>query len=86
MTDDPRKLLDAYGSEYLDPEGDCAHDHDDDRADSAPKAFAALRAVLIRHEVSRHGDGMCCNCFDALGNHLRWPCPTVQAITRALNE
>ncbi|WAL67112.1 hypothetical protein ORV05_04810 [Amycolatopsis cynarae] len=41
-----RALLDAYAEEYLDPEGDCAHDHDDNRSKAAPKAFAALNEVL----------------------------------------
>jgi hypothetical protein len=47
-------------------------------------AIDALRAVALIHDVSRHGDGHCVNCFDALGNQLRYPCPTMIHVIRVL--
>jgi hypothetical protein len=44
------------------------------RLEQAPKAFAALRAVLAEHADT----GDWCSC------DLRYPCPTVRAITTAL--
>jgi hypothetical protein len=57
----PLATLDAYAAE---------RDHER----YAPKAFAALRAVLAEHRDT----GDWCSC------DLRSPCPTVRAITTAL--
>lgn len=40
----------------------------------------ANRKLLRRHEEDRHRAGQCSNCFDALGEHLAWPCPTLQIV------
>lgn len=91
----PRELLDAYAAEYLDAEGECAHDCDDSRSDAAPKAFGALRAVLDLHRpysppagkkwVSGGHEPHCQGCSN--GNPFEdddWPCETVQVLTEAL--
>ena len=49
------------------------------REPMAPKAFAALRAVLRRH---RDHHGVCCEC--TMIRAVAFPCPTVRDITEAL--
>ncbi|WP_020658371.1 hypothetical protein [Amycolatopsis benzoatilytica] len=78
---DPRELIDTYASETDFYRGDLL----DDREHEAPKAFAALRAVLDLHKPIEieHGwdqtvDIKCNDCCDL------YPCQTVQAITTAL--
>lgn len=74
---DPRQLLDAYGEE----EHSDFYGYDTFQLDGcAPKAFAALRAVLDRHYQLTPGgfSSPCAGCGHA------WPCPTVQAIVTAL--
>ena len=54
-------------------------------ADDVPVLLAAVEAVLERH---RDEDGICDECLDfEYGDvyPVRWPCPTVQAITTALS-
>lgn len=73
----PRELLDNYASQG-------AGQYDDRLDEAAPKAFAALRAVLDRHPERKFSTWSACDgCTD--GDHLvTWPCPTVDAITTAL--
>lgn len=81
----PRELLEAYAVEYLDPDGECAHDCDDDRGNAAPKAFAAVRAVLDLHQPTALGGLLVCGrCRYDTGEPEPWPCPTVHAIMTAL--
>lgn len=80
---DPRELLDTYahGSDQCD--GECTHDCNDTRDDIAPEAIAALRAVLDLHKPE--GPFVeCATCRVDTGQPEDWPCPTVQAITKAL--
>lgn len=84
---DPRALLDAYAAEYGDPEGECAHDCDDDRGRIAPKAFAVVRAVLDLHPeavLADYDEHICLHCSDDRQHNVPWPCPTVDAVTTAL--
>lgn len=91
MTDNPRALLDAYASEEARP----LNPYMPDLEDCAGKAFTALRAVLDLHkpeeiEVPPDDPGggwtirlSCTECSHYVGSDP-WPCPTVQAITSAL--
>jgi hypothetical protein len=80
VADRARVLLDAYASSYADPDGECAHDCDDHRGRQAPKAFAALRAVLDVHKpVAIEGTKYCGAC-----RNPTYPCATVRAIATAL--
>lgn len=82
---DVRQMLDDYAHSYADPDGECAHDCDDHRGKQAPKAFAALRAVLDRHPLVHDEIDRCRGCWNAIhDNYERWPCDTVRAITAAL--
>lgn len=88
---DPRQLLDDYAAETDFERGDLL----DDREHEAPKAFAALRAVLDLHrgdttpvwpepgEIEMGERLFCVECSHYEGSD-DWPCPTIQAITRAL--
>ncbi|HEX3782730.1 MAG TPA: hypothetical protein VHX38_23945 [Pseudonocardiaceae bacterium] len=87
---DPRALLDAYAQGYeLVANGRLAGQVQRDVI--APKAFAALRAALDAHPPSDGlaGTGVrfCLTCWvpgrEAM-EPARWPCPTAQAITTAL--
>lgn len=73
---DPRELLDAYAAE-----SDWAAVEGKYRQYLAPKAFAALRAVLDLHvpDPAVRARVVCKHCVA-----VRYPCPTVQAIARAL--
>ena len=46
----------------------------------------AGRALLRRHEEDRHVPGQCSNCFDAFGQHLAWPCPTIRIIAAVYSD
>lgn len=82
---DADELLDAYANSHADPDGECVHDCDDHRGKQAPKAFAALRAVLARHPLVYDEIDRCRGCWNAVhDNYERWPCATVRAITEAL--
>lgn len=84
MTDVRQRLAD-YEYSYADPDGECAHDCDDHRGRQAPKAFAALRAVLELHAPEHEVLPECSHCFaEGDVDHVPWPCPTVQAIATAL--
>lgn len=90
MTTHPRTLLDTYAAEQWVTELS-----ERPLEDFAPKAFAALRAVLDLHrpeeiEVMPEDSGAdwpirlsCTECSHYVGSDP-WPCPTVQAITTAL--
>lgn len=81
----PLELLDAYARSWTDPDGECAHDCNDSRERLAPKAFAALRAVLDKHPIVHEDGYRCRGCWDQIHDtYERWPCPTVQAITAQL--
>lgn len=70
---DPRTLLDAYTKTY--PMNRAAHE-----------LAAALRAVLDLHPIGNPGVAAvawCGGCGD-VDTAPDWPCPTVQAITNAL--
>ena len=59
------------------------------RQDLAPRAFAALRAVLALHHAqpthSYYGDTRpSCKACHQSGNTPVWPCPTVAAISSSL--
>lgn len=51
-----------------------------------PRAFAALRAVLDLHRQHDSLDGTCVGCSEREDTYddIPWPCPTVTAITAAL--
>jgi hypothetical protein len=73
-----RQLIDAYAAEEIWGGYDC----ENSRAENAPKAFAALLAVLDLH-VNDLGD--CRECgVDATEEPIPWPCATIRAITTAL--
>lgn len=79
---DPRQLLDDYAAEK-DFEPPMAFKPA--RTLYAPKAFVALRAVLDRHPLVHDDGDRCGGCWNWLyETYERWPCPTVQAITTAL--
>ncbi|HEX3781686.1 MAG TPA: hypothetical protein VHX38_18645 [Pseudonocardiaceae bacterium] len=88
---DPRALLDAYAAE--DPaDGDYGRVT---REQVAEKAFAVIRAVLDLHKPEttevppdEPADAWterlwCTECSHYIGSDP-WPCPTVQAVTAAL--
>lgn len=90
---DPRALLDAYAAETDFERGDLL----DDREHEAPAAFAALRALLGKHQPFQYGDEemefddasrrWCRECTG--GDEWRraqWPCVTVRTITAALTS
>lgn len=83
---DPRALLDAYAGSWTDPDGECDHDCNDNRGRLAPKAFVALRAVLDLHQPHANGSLTCVECSECEDTYddVPWPCPTVTAITTAL--
>lgn len=70
--DDTRALLDAYAAELW-----ATTLSERPLEEFAPKAFAALRAVLDQHQ---RDDGACTDCSQI------WPCATVKAVTAALEE
>lgn len=51
---------------------------------AAPRAFDALRAVLDRHQPFNNDGVTYCGWDRIDGCGHVWPCPDVQAITRAL--
>ncbi|GAA1030769.1 MULTISPECIES: hypothetical protein [Amycolatopsis] len=86
---DPRELIDTYAAETDFYRGDLL----DDREHEAPKAFDALRAVLDLHKPEDTdpdvdpGKTYCCTgCLDAYGDYRDYPCATVRAITKALED
>ncbi|MEV8610250.1 hypothetical protein AB0383_20385 [Amycolatopsis sp. NPDC051373] len=88
-----QELLDAYAHDYTDPDGECAHDCDDYLGLLAPKAFAALRAVLDEHTPEDEGPQyaagtrlVCTGCLNAAGEYREYPCATVKAIAAALDD
>lgn len=85
MTTDPRTLLDTYDGETVDiatARGLVAIS----RIRVAPKAFAALRAILDLHRPYDASPATCVECSEREDtyNDMPWPCPTVQAIVSAL--
>ena len=83
---DPRALLDAYAEQIVDVESDFGVFEPIKRADAAEAAFVALRAVLDRHPIGNPGVAAvawCGGCGNA-DTAPEWPCPTVQAVTAAL--
>lgn len=79
---DARALLDAYAAEDI---ADAPHVP---LAEIAPKAFAALRAVLDLHPIGNPGVAAvawCGGCGD-VDTAPDWPCANVQAITAALTS
>lgn len=78
---DPRQLLDDHAN------GTSTLKLVVTQEDLAPKAFAALRAVLDRHPLVHDDGDRCGGCWNWLyETYERWPCPTVQAITTALEQ
>lgn len=80
---DPRQLLDDYAASIM----GTYHRFEDDAVIPmvpAGKAFAALRAVLKLHApIPNVTPPWCMHCSG--GEHVEmWPCPTVRAITTAL--
>lgn len=81
---DPRELLDRYAARHVNDMGDRLDE-------TVPEVIAALRAVLDLHKpftlsASTHkpkpvGCGHCCDGSEVF---IDYPCPTVQAITTAL--
>jgi hypothetical protein len=76
----PRELLDAYAA---------AEAIDDDYKHPtyeqvAPEAIAALRAVLELHSAEDGGSRWCPACRLDTGEPVDRPCPTEQAIIKAL--
>lgn len=77
-----RDLLDAYAAEVAEVETEHHVFEAAVREPAAPKAFAALRAVLDLHWPD---DGDCAECgVDTHENPIPWPCDTVRAIATAL--
>ena len=77
---DARELLNAYAVGH---EAGAIGCRGFNRRDHAPKAFAALRAVLDLHHADEYGD--CVECgVDTGENAIPYPCDTVKAITTAL--
>lgn len=74
---DVRQLLDNYSRRTI--RGLSHEQH-------APKAFAALRAVLDLHQPHGNGSLTCVECSEREDTYddIPWPCPTVTAITTAL--
>lgn len=84
---DPRALLDAYAeAETCECESGVGHTFS--RSGASPKTVAALRAVLDKHQQTEFKHlpiTWCTHCAQAeTGAMVEWPCPTVQAITNAL--
>lgn len=86
---DPRALLDAYAKKetILLAVGDpTCEGRWTPFGDIAPATFAALRAVLDLHPIGNPGVAAvawCGGCGD-VDTAPDWPCPTVRAITIAL--
>jgi hypothetical protein len=86
---EPRAVLEAYAAQpYTDGAGGSQT-----RAECAPGAIAAMRAVLDLHHdrPSWNGtehvpSGTCNACSEREDTYddIPWPCPTVRAITTAL--
>lgn len=76
---DPRQLVDTYAAKT---EWSAESGADISREEEAPKAFAALRAVLDVH--GRAGGGLWLAFCEE--DEQDWPCPTVQAIISALES
>lgn len=80
----PRALLDDYAKKVDIVQTEYGIFEPVEREEAAPQAFAALRAVLDLHQPDDRGTGpQCTGCATRL-TFTRWPCPTVQAITTAL--
>lgn len=80
---DPRALLNDYADTIDFERGDLL----DERESYAPAAFAALRAVLDLHPevvLTDYNEHICLHCSDDRQHNVPWPCPTVQAVTVAL--
>lgn len=79
---DPRELADAYATEVVWG----GYDECEPREGNSPKAFAALRAVLDLHRQHESLDATCVECSEREDTYddMPWPCPTVHAITTAL--
>jgi hypothetical protein len=80
---EPRVVLDAYAVGH---EAGAIGCRGFNRRDHAPAAFAALRAVLDLHVIGNPGVAAvawCGGCGD-IETAPDWPCPTVRAITTAL--
>lgn len=81
---DARVILDAYAVEETLGGYDC----ETARVEFAPKAFAALRAVLELHQPSRISEQgprhwtWCITCQTS--SRALWPCETYQAVIAAL--
>lgn len=80
---DPRELIDAYANQGA------AWDEDGQKVSRwlcAERAFAALRAVVGIHKPHESGDVTCVGCSTRADTYddIPWPCPTVHAITKAL--
>lgn len=85
---DPRALLDAYAEQIVEVESEWGVFEPIKRADAAEAMVTALRAVLDLHPIGNPGVAAvawCGGCGDA-DTAPDWPCPTVQAITAALEE
>ncbi|OQO89913.1 hypothetical protein B1813_18915 [Saccharomonospora piscinae] len=86
MPSDPRAAVEAYAEPphewHLVPGHGVQPTPRRDRY--APRAFDALAAVLDLHQPGSHG--VCDECgYQGVNEHpVDWPCPTVQAITTAL--
>jgi hypothetical protein len=89
---DPRALLDTYAAELW-----VTTLSERPLEEFAPKAFAALRAVLDLHrpvhdertgwDSQAGGYGTISPACESCGSNdlaVAWPCPTMQAITTAL--
>jgi hypothetical protein len=81
-----RQLLDVYAAGA--PEVENGHNVFARvvREKAAPEAFTALRAVLDVHHQHKSNDGTCVGCSegDDTYDDIPWRCPTVRAITAAL--
>jgi hypothetical protein len=73
-----RELLDAYADEACTHLAVAPNSAGEEREEFAPKAFAALRAVLDLHSPDNGMSAFCNGC------DFPFPCPTVRAITTAL--
>lgn len=94
---DPRELLDAYAAGLPPIHG--AAEFGEIVADTVPELVAALRAVLDLHKpetivvwpdpdapTGAVDEWTICPYCSAERDYAPWPCPTVQAITTALED
>ena len=79
-----RAVLEVHrGAQYLGEPGDATCPHDDDY--DGDRHFESADGYWLCEDTAA-GDFYCVGCRDEEGDPIAYPCPTVTAITEALEE